>query len=352
MTRLVILGGFLGAGKTTVLLQAAQRLTDRGYKVGYVTNDQGTELVDTAVAAKADVPVVEIAGGCFCCRYPELITALQTLQIEAAPDIVLAEPVGSCTDLVATVIKPLALQGGYDLAPLSVLVDGASPSMALGPTGGYLQAKQWEEAQLVLLNKIDLASSRQLARREQEIRDRRPECPIYRVSGQKGDGIDQWIEVILGRQSTAPESLIIDYDLYAKAEEALGWLNARGQVRANQFSEIGPWVENLARLMAVGLRDLGLAVAHLKILAQDGDTVCKGSLVGSIWTWDLPAGSAHVSQSWEFLLNLRAVAEPAVLEERLWQGLAQNEAAPGARYYVTHLEAFAPLAPQPVHRVP
>lgn len=352
MTRLVILGGFLGAGKTTVLLQAARRLTERGYSVGYVTNDQGAELVDTAMATQADVPVVEIAGGCFCCRYPELMTALQTLQTQVAPDIVLAEPVGSCTDLVATVIKPLAMQGGYDLAPLSVLVDGAASALTLGSTGGYLQAKQWEEAQLVLLNKIDLASPRQLVRREQEIRTLQPDRPIYRVSGQKGDGLDQWIEVILGRQSADPESLIIDYDLYAKAEEALGWLNARGQVRASQLSEMGPWVENLARLMATELRDLGLAVAHMKILAQDGDAVCKGSLVGAIWTWDLPAGSAHVSQSWEFLLNLRAVAEPTVLEAKLWQSLAENQTAPGARYYVTHLEAFAPLAPQPVHRVP
>ena len=351
MTRLVILGGFLGAGKTTVLLEAARRLTDRGYKVGYVTNDQGSQLVDTTLAAVADVPVVEIAGGCFCCRYPELTTALRTLQMQAAPDIVLAEPVGSCTDLVATVIKPLAMQGGYDFAPLSVLVDGTAHPQALGPTVGYLQAKQWEEAQLVLLNKIDLASPRQLASREQEIQTQRPGCPVYRVSGQSGEGLDAWLEVVLGRQSMNPASLVIDYDRYAQAEAALGWLNARGQVRANRLGDMGPWVEELARHMATGLRDQGLLVAHLKILAQDGDAVCKGSLVGQIWTWDLPAGSAHVSHSWEFLLNLRAAAVPAALEEWLWKGLAQNQAAAGIRYYITHLEAFAPLAPRPVHRV-
>ncbi len=351
MTRLVILGGFLGAGKTTVLLQAARRLTDRGYKVGYVTNDQGAQLVDTALAAKADVPVVEIAGGCFCCRYSELTLALHTLQTQAAPDVVLAEPVGSCTDLTATVVKPLAMQSGYDFAPLSVLVDGTANPQAWGPSVEYLQTKQWEEAQLILLNKIDLASPRQLARREQEIQTRQPRRPLYRVSGRTGDGLDAWLEVVLGRQSLDPDSLVIDYERYAQAEETLGWLNARGQVRANQLGDPGPWIEELARRIAAGLRDQGLAVVHLKILAQAGDTVCKGSLVGQIWTWDLPAGPAHVSHGWEFLLNLRAAAAPAALEERFWASLAQNQAVPGARYYITHWEAFTPLAPKPVYRV-
>ena len=82
MTRFVILGGFLGAGKTTVLLQAAQLSTNRGYKVGYVTNDQGSQRADTALATSAKVPVVETAGGCFCCKYPEPITALQALQAQ------------------------------------------------------------------------------------------------------------------------------------------------------------------------------------------------------------------------------------------------------------------------------
>ncbi len=351
MTRLVMLGGFLGAGKTTILLQAARRLTARGYKVGYVTNDQGSQLVDTALAAEAAVPVVEIAGGCFCCRYPELITALHTLQAQAALDIVLAEPVGSCTDLVATVIKPLALQGGYDFAPLSILVDGTAIPQALGPTVGYLQTKQWEEAQLVLLNKIDLASPRQLGQWEQEIQARRPGCPIHRVSGQSGAGLDTWLGVVLGQRSLTPDSLVIDYALYTQAEETLGWLNARGQVRANQLGDMGPWVEELARQMAMELREQGLTAAHLKVLAQAGNTVCKGSLVDQIWTWDLPAGAAHVARSWEFLLNLRAMAAPAVLEEGLWHSLSRNQAVPGTRYYITHLEAFVPLAPKPVHRV-
>ena len=70
MTRLIIVGGFLGAGKTTLLLQAARHLTRANYRVGLITNNKGEGLVDTALAKHHDVAVTEVAGGCFCCRFP------------------------------------------------------------------------------------------------------------------------------------------------------------------------------------------------------------------------------------------------------------------------------------------
>lgn len=135
-TRLVITGGFLGAGKTTLLLKAAQRLTKRGYRVGLLTNDQGEDLVDTALGTQAAIPVTEVAGGCFCCRFPDLVAGLQRLQEVAAPDIVLLEPVGSCTDLVATVVRPLVQFHGntYQLAPLTILLDSTAISLTFHPT--------------------------------------------------------------------------------------------------------------------------------------------------------------------------------------------------------------------------
>ena len=80
MTKLILVGGFLGAGKTTLLLAAGKELRARGLRVGLVTNDQGDQLVDTALATQARLPVVEVAGGCFCCRLPDLLSSLDTLQ--------------------------------------------------------------------------------------------------------------------------------------------------------------------------------------------------------------------------------------------------------------------------------
>ena len=91
--------------------------------MGIITNDQAAGLVDTALLEELNWPVLgpkrsgdaatfrlvsigEIAGGCFCCRSESLVEALGRLTTESQPEVFLAEPVGSCTDLVATVTLP------------------------------------------------------------------------------------------------------------------------------------------------------------------------------------------------------------------------------------------------------
>ena len=123
--RFIMLGGFLGAGKTTTVLRLAHFLQRKGKRVGLITNDQAAGLVDTALAEELDLPVSEIAGGCFCCRSESLVDALNRLENEKKPEIFIAEPVGSCTDLVATVSLPLTQIYGkkFIMAPYTVLVD-------------------------------------------------------------------------------------------------------------------------------------------------------------------------------------------------------------------------------------
>lgn len=119
-----MLGGFLGAGKTTCLLRLAHHFQKLGIKVGLLSNDQAQGLVDTALMGELDLPVREIAGGCFCCRSDSLVEALDRLSEEVSPDVFLAEPVGRCTDLVATVSIPLERIYGrsFIIAPLRYLL--------------------------------------------------------------------------------------------------------------------------------------------------------------------------------------------------------------------------------------
>ena len=124
-SRYIMIGGFLGAGKTTAIQKFAQQLTNKGLSVGLITNDQGAGLVDSALGRSNHFPVEEISGGCFCCRFNSLIDAARKLTADTRPDVFLAEPVGSCTDLVATVSLPLRKIYGddYQVSALSVLVD-------------------------------------------------------------------------------------------------------------------------------------------------------------------------------------------------------------------------------------
>ena len=125
LPRFIMIGGFLGAGKTTALSRLAAFLTHKGLRVGMVTNDQGCELVDTTWLRAGGFRAEEISGGCFCCRFDDLVAASARLKLEIQPEVYLAEPVGSCTDLVATVINPLRRLHAreYHIAPVSVMVD-------------------------------------------------------------------------------------------------------------------------------------------------------------------------------------------------------------------------------------
>src|SRR5258708_12580040 len=108
----------------------------------------------------------EIRGGCFCCRFNSLVDAAKKLTVATRPDIFIAEPVGSCTDLVATVTYPLRRIYGddYSVAPLSVLVDPVRALRVFGLESGgnfsgkvrYIYRKQLEEADLILINKPEL----------------------------------------------------------------------------------------------------------------------------------------------------------------------------------------------------
>src|SRR6266403_4558422 len=164
--RYVMIGGFLGAGKTTCVAKLAQHLTAEGLKVGLITNDQGSELVDTAMLRSRGFATEEIPGGCFCCRFNSLVDAARKLTAATRPDVFIAEPVGSCTDLVATVTYPLRriYRNNFSIAPLSVLVDPIRALRIFGLENGgkfsekvlYIYRMQLEEADLIVINKADL----------------------------------------------------------------------------------------------------------------------------------------------------------------------------------------------------
>ena len=117
---IVIVGGFLGAGKTTLLLAAAELLRKRGMRPAVILNDQSGDLVDTSIAKLHGLEARDPTGGCFCCRFSDLVSAIKQLRVQS-PDVIFSEPVGSCTDISATILQPLQEYGdAWRLAPYTV----------------------------------------------------------------------------------------------------------------------------------------------------------------------------------------------------------------------------------------
>ena len=236
-----MIGGFLGAGKTTAVARLARHLTDQGKRVGLICNDQSSGLVDTTLLRSQGFPVEEITGGCFCCRFNSLLEAAEALTRDSRPDLFLAEPVGSCTDLVATVSYPLRRIYGdrFTVAPLSVMVDPVRAARMVGLVGGrsfsekvtYVYRKQLQEADVIVVNKCDAHAADLLDELSTALGGEFPQATVLTCSARTGAGVDAWFETVLA-ENPASRALEIDYDIYAEGEALLGWLNCTVQLRA------------------------------------------------------------------------------------------------------------------------
>src|SRR6266496_6337203 len=279
--RYIMIGGFLGAGKATALSRLARHLTGQGLRVGLITNDQGNQLVDTATLASQGFPVEEIPGGCFCCRFNSLIEAAQKLSAATRPDVFIAEPVGSCTDLVATVSYPLRRMYGnqFSLAPLSVLVDPirALRVFGLGEGGNfsdkvrYIYRKQLEEADLIVINKCDLLAGDQLDRLHTALKKDYPASRRLEISAKLGLGLAEWFQRLTTDHQSTRAAMALDYESYAAGEALLGWLNATLQLDAAAPIDGNALLRLFAAELQARLAGQSAEIAHLKMtLDPDG----------------------------------------------------------------------------------
>lgn len=172
-----IVGGFLGVGKTTALTALVGSRAGRE-RAAIVVNDFGEAAID-AIRLDADAApgqVRNIAGGCVCCTAPEgLVRVLGELLDVTRPDRIYIEPSGLARPRdVVDMLTRGGLSARVDLRPIVVLVDPErhDPSDAL-------MREQWEGADVLVLNRTDLASAGALARVREAVAGTWP--PFLRV---------------------------------------------------------------------------------------------------------------------------------------------------------------------------
>jgi Ni2+-binding GTPase involved in maturation of urease and hydrogenase len=363
--RYVMIGGFLGAGKTTAVACLAQHLVDAGLRVGLITNDQGRELVDTAMLRSLGFATQEIPGGCFCCRFKSLTDAAASLTESTRPDVIIAEPVGSCTDLVATVTYPLRRIYGdsYHIAPLTVLVDPIRAQRVLGLAEGggfsskvtYIYRKQLEEADLIVIGKCELLTAGAQAGLEAALRREFPQAEVMAVSVREGRNLPAWFDRLTSGEQQPRAALGIDYDVYAEGEALLGWFNATVAVRAEEEFEAGDLLRELCQEVQRRLAEVAAEVAHLKMTYSPdesiGGEVAVVNLVRSDFVPELGIALDEPSAGGQLIINLRAEADPDRLAEAVHGALqVVREAHSGVALTLDHHEHFRPGRPVPTHR--
>jgi G3E family GTPase len=362
--RYIMIGGFLGAGKTTAMLRLASKLAADGLRVGLITNDQSSGLVDTALVRASGLPVAEITGGCFCCRFQSLMDAASNLTRDTAPEVFLAEPVGSCTDLRASVAYPLRRLYGdrFSVAPMSVLVDpvrcarvlGIEPGKVFAPKVVYVYRKQLEEADVIVINKSDLVDAARLDRLKDALAIEFPHAEILSISALHSQGLDPWFEKVLdGRLAsfTAPD---LDYEMYAEGEAMLGWFNATVRLAKSKPFSGNRLLETLASGIQRGLETAGAEIAHLKMTLTPEDDAGDIGVINLVRGDSAPFMAHSLSadlESGELIINLRAEGDPGMLHETVDRVLREAGNTDKLEVTVAHSEHFRPAKPVPTYRM-
>ena len=358
--RFVMLGGFLGAGKTTALAQLARHYQRQGQHVCIVTNDQAADLVDTQLLKSYGYDVEEVAGSCFCCNFNGLTDAMGEFEKRQRPDVILAEPVGSCTDLVATVALPMMdlLGERFEITPYAVVLKPSHGLKILSGTGRgfspkaeYIFRKQLEEADLLLINRIDELAPEAVDELERLLTQQFPGRPIIRMSAKTGQNIDQLAAALTQPVTRRERMMDVDYDVYAEGEAELGWLNASVRLSSPQTFDLDSLLVDLVEELRQQLNRVNAETAHLKVIGQADGNSAVVNLVSSDSPVTLSLASEFQTRDAELVVNARVAIDPAELQTIVKDAVQKVGTAKSARATVTAVQSFRPGRPVPTHRI-
>jgi G3E family GTPase len=351
-----LVGGFLGSGKTTAIIQACRTLMAAGKKVGVITNDQGKYLVDSAFVKFNDIPTVEVAGGCFCCNYQDLNSQINLLNDQIKPDIIFAESVGSCADLVATVINPMLKYAEKTVHPqsLSVFADSRlilrrlkGESLPFSEDVTYIFDQQLEEAGILLVNKIDLLKPEELKQLRSLVNSRWPTVDKLFTSAIFREEIFSWVRLVdRETPNQIGTTLNLDYQRYASGEQQLAWLDQSIRIMTpnNDFRmDFILFVQSL-------LDELGerrAAIGHIKfIIHQDsGSTkISITTLADTGWMSQVPP---VFQGACSLLINARVEMQARLLADLITEKLNYSN----LHFTVDTFSSFHPSEPKPTYRL-
>ena len=281
---LTVIGGFLGAGKTTLMNRLLSG--NHGLRIAVLVNDFGRINIDAALIRARTEDTISLANGCACCTVAgDLTKTLLTLAArEDPPEAIVLEASGLADPLgiaqVALANPALRLDG-----ILAVVDAEAAVRSAADPVCGATFAAQAAAADLVILNKVDLVDAIALASARAKVEELAPGKPVICTSN-----ADVPTEVVLGIHServvpklgAAPKNHAGDFDSWSANSDALldpGKLRAMMQALPSGV------------LRAKGILWLSDAPGHRSVFQRVGP---RYSYVSEDWAGETPHSSLVV----------------------------------------------------------
>jgi len=356
--KLHLVNGFLGSGKTTTIAAACVQLKEAGFRVAVITNDQGQDLVDTYYLRSLGITTNEVTGGCFCCHFSQLESSLLQFISNYDPEVIFAESVGSCTDLIATVAKPLLQKYPHLELTISTVTDASllfkiiqGQAAFLTEEIRYIFQKQIEEADILFLNKADQLITSELALLTIQAGSFYPDKQVMTGSALNPVDIGIWLNYLPGLSgATSRQVLEVDYDRYAAGEASLGWLNVRFPIPDTQGRSL-LIAEKVIITFHQKIIDQKLIIGHLKCLIKTGGETYKFNFTSSS-VEKPPDTSIHLFASdSELTINARVACPPRQLKNLLLETLKLIEHEFTILLEAGPIHAFAPEYPNPQFRM-
>jgi len=253
---LVVLTGFLGAGKTTTLNRVLGR--QLRLRVGVIINELGRIDIDTRLIKSRSGDVMELAGGCVCHEVrvqSELWAAIDEVNRRSRPEVVLLETTG--------IAEPWSILSGLEDLGAAAPAVAAGVVCVIDAEAGAAQLARHEEARAqveaadrILLTKLDLASAGAVVALHGELARRNPaaERASFPPGEEGGAALVPWL---------------LDVRAAPRASRAGRHAHAHGQLAVVTFTDPEPLLREPLLGVIEGLGDALVRAKGFVNLAGD-----------------------------------------------------------------------------------
>lgn len=268
-----ILGGFLGSGKTSIILKLGKHLAEKGKKVAIIVNEVGQIGVDGEFLKRSGMNTYELTEGCICCTLKrDLESCILELISTFNPDILLIEPTGIA---FPSVIKKTVRQVGDIVGDINTIVFGVVDAHRLNKI--YSEMKEFTERQLkdadtLVINKTDLIDSKaELSLLAEILKQINPKSKVVFTSAKSGKGIDKLIDEILSALITERETKIEkDYEYIDSIDTSgVSWFSTNYKMdfeRPTSSANIRVLIKDLLEKIRTKVIAINGDISHYKLV--------------------------------------------------------------------------------------
>ena len=293
--QVIVVGGFLGSGKTTTIINMGKYLAEKGKKVAIIVNEIGEVGIDGDVIKRFGFDTKEITSGCICCSLKVgLRTTVTLLAKEYNPDILMIEPTGiAFPHLIRDEVELMNLGEQVKIAPLVTLIDGSRFKPLMKEVKEFAM-RQIIDAEILGINKVDLIEPIRIPILEASVQQLNPKARIVLLSGKDmGERFENFMRMVLPEMEEipekAPEVAIVEKPESSAPQETESSIEASGvgSYSAEFTVENGNLSTEAARELTTELMNTIKAkvlklnpefVGHIKLFLDNGSETVKQSV--------------------------------------------------------------------------